>query len=85
MITLGKAVLIKPDIMPERTKTGRLIIPDTSKEMLPETGVVIQAGPACEQIREGERVKFPRKPSSVIIIDSVDHYFSYEHKIKYHE
>jgi len=82
---LGNAVLIKPDNLPERTKTGKLIIPGTSKEMLAETGIVIQAGKACKNIKIGDKVKFPRKSCSVIVIDDVDHYFTNEYKIFYYE
>lgn len=85
MQILGRAVLIKPDKLPERTETGKLVIPATSKEMLPETGTVLQAGPACKQIRVGDRVKFPRRSSSVIVIDGADHYINYEYKVFYHE
>ena len=85
MLVLGHAVLIKPDTLPERTKTGKLVIPETSKELLPETGIVIQAGTACERVKTGDKVIFPRKSSSVITIDGEDLYFSYEHKIFYNQ
>jgi co-chaperonin GroES (HSP10) len=85
MQVLGRAVLIKPDKLPARTKTGQLVIPGTSKEMLPETGTVIQAGTACKDIRDGDKVRFPRKSSSVIVIDGEDMYLTYEHKILYYE
>jgi co-chaperonin GroES (HSP10) len=83
MQVLGHAVLIKPDKIPERSKSGKLLVPETSKEMLPETGTVIQAGTACERVKTGDHVIFPRKSSSVITIDGQDLYFSYEHKIFY--
>jgi co-chaperonin GroES (HSP10) len=82
---LGTAILIKPDSLPERTETGKIVINPNSKEMLPEWGVVIQAGRACTQVRAGDRVHFPRKSASVIEIEGVTHYFTNEHKIFYHE
>ena len=85
MIVLGSAVLIKPDKLPERSETGNLIIPENSKEMLPETGTVIQAGSTCERIKVGDRVIFPRKSSSVIVIDGEDHFLNNEHKVFYNE
>jgi co-chaperonin GroES (HSP10) len=53
--------------------------------MLPGEGVVIQVGPACEQVKAGNHVKFNRKPASVIIIDEIEHYLVEEHNILYHE
>lgn len=81
----GNAILILPDKLPERTKSGMLIIPKNSKEALPEWGQVIDAGPACEEVKMGMRVLFSRKQSSVIVINDVDHYFTNEHHIKYME
>ena len=77
--------MIKPDRLPERTPKGVLIVPKSSKEMLSEWGTVIDAGPACEEVRKGMRVIFPRKQASVIVIDNVDYYFLNEHQIKYME
>jgi len=85
MKCLGTAVLIKPDKLPERTESGILIIPENSTEMLPQTGIVIQAGPACEGIKSGDHVKFPRRGSSVIVIDGEDHFLTNEHKVFYYE
>jgi len=85
MQTLGTAILIKPDKLPERTDTEQLIIPENSTEMLPQTGIVIQAGPACEGIKSGDHVKFPRRGSSVIVIDGEDHFLTNEHKVFYYE
>jgi len=81
MVTLGTSVLVLPDKLPERTPSGLLVIPKTSKELLPEIGTVIQVGRACRTIKSGDRVMFPRKTCSVISIDGVDHYFTSEHKI----
>jgi co-chaperonin GroES (HSP10) len=85
MQVLGTAVLIKPDKLPERTPQGRLVIPRSSREMLPELGTVVDAGPACEGIKKGDRVHFPRKSASVIVIDEEDFYFTNEYKIFYYE
>jgi co-chaperonin GroES (HSP10) len=85
MQTLGKAILIKPDTLPERTESGRLVIPENSEEMLPQTGVIVQAGPACEIAKVGDRVKFPRKSCSVAVIDGEDLFFTYEYKVFYYE
>jgi co-chaperonin GroES (HSP10) len=82
---LGNAVLILPDVQPERTATGRIIIPATTKELAPEEGTAIKVGPACVQVRAGDHVLFPRKSCSIADIDGVIHYFLNEPKIKYHE
>ena len=79
----GTALLIKPDKLPDRTDTGMLIIPRSSKEMLPEWGEVIEAGPACKVLLKGDRVIFSRRQASVITIDDKDFYFLNEHQIKF--
>jgi len=78
----GKAVLIKPDELPERTKGG-MLVPETSKEMLPQWGELVDVGSACKNAKIGMRVKFSRKGSSVIVIDGKDFYFTYEYKLIY--
>jgi chaperonin GroES len=80
----GTAVLILPDKLPERTPSGRLVIPRTAKD-LPQTGTVIEAGPVCEQVKAGNRVHFGRKSASVEVIDDKDHYWVQEDKIFYIE
>jgi len=100
MKVLGRVILIMPDKLPERTSTGKLVIPKNSTEippewgivipknsteMLPEWGTVMQSGVACRQVKEGDRVAFPRKLANVIVIDDKDYYLINEHKILYHE
>lgn len=84
MEVLGRSVLIKPDVLPERTSAGVLVIPENSVEMLPTWGTVVQSGPACKEVRGGMRACFPRKSSSIIVIDDSDYYFTQEHKILYY-
>ena len=79
----GTAILIMPDKVPDRTETGQLYIPKSSKEMLPEWGEIVEAGPACTVAIKGDRVIFPRKQASVITIDDKDFYFLNEHQIKF--
>jgi chaperonin GroES len=78
----GTAVLILPDKLPERTPSGRLVIPRTARD-LPQTGTVIEAGPECEQVKAGDRVHFGRKSASVINIEDKDHYWVQEDKVLY--
>jgi len=85
MKMLGKSVLIEPDVLPERTITGALVIPRNSKEMLPQWGTARDVGPSCVQVKKGDRVYFPRKVANVIVIDDKDFYIINEHKIFYHE
>jgi co-chaperonin GroES (HSP10) len=81
MEILGTAVLIKPDVLPERTKGGNLIIPRNSTEMLPELGTIIECGTECDTYKKGDYVQFPRKTASVIVIDGEDHFITNEHKL----
>jgi len=81
MKSLGKAVLILPDNPPERTRGG-LLIPATARDK-PQTGTVIDKGPECRIIVKGQRVIFPRKSASIIVIDNVDHYFINENRLLY--
>jgi len=85
MKILGTAVLIKPDKIPERTPSGNIYIPKNTKEMLPETGEVIQAGAACVRVKKGEQVQFLRKKASLIVIDEEDFFLINEHKVFYNE
>ena len=82
MKLLGKAILIKPDELPERTKGG-LLVPKTSKEEEPKTGTVLDIGNRCEYVRKGTRVIFPRANFSVIVIDGVDYYMGKENQLTY--
>lgn len=77
----GKAVLILPDKLPEKTEGG-IYIPDIhdarkSKE-LPQTGVVIDCGPECEDVGKGNRVHFARRSASVAEIDGVIYFITQE-------
>jgi len=77
----GNVVLIKPDKLPERTPTGQLIVPKNSREMLPEWGTVVDIGPECTDTKIGDKVNFPRKLASVIVIEGEDHYLLNEHRL----
>jgi len=81
----GNSILIKPDNLPEKTRSGLLEVPKSSKEMLTDHGEIIQVGPECEIARVGMRVIYPRKSASVIVIDEKDYYFVKEYQIKYTE
>lgn len=83
MEILGTAILIKPDKLPERTDTGMLVIPKNSREMLPEWGIVADCGRACEVVKKGDYINFPRKKATVIVIDDMDYYLCTEHQIFY--
>jgi co-chaperonin GroES (HSP10) len=79
----GTAILIKPDKLPERTKSGVLVVPQNSREMLPEWGTVIDHGSECDTVKIGDHINFPRKSASVITIKGEDHYFIHEHQLFY--
>lgn len=79
----GNAILIEPDKLPERTPSGQIVVPKSSKELLPEWGTVIDAGPACKDVKKGMRIIFPRKQASVMTIDDKDYYWLNEHQLKY--
>ncbi len=83
MKVLGTAVLIKPDNLPERTRAGSLVIPQNSKELLPEWGTIIDIGSECDTVKIGDKVNFPRKSANVIVIDGTDHYITNEYKLFY--
>jgi co-chaperonin GroES (HSP10) len=83
MQMLGSAVLIRPDKLPERTQSGALVVPQNSKEMLPEWGTIIDLGSECNTVKIGDKVNFPRKSANVIVIDGADHYITNEYKLFY--
>lgn len=79
----GKAVLILPDALPERTSKG-IIVPATAKEK-PNRGIVIEAGHACTEVSTGDKVHYARKSASIVMIKGVEHHFIFEDKIFYIE
>lgn len=81
----GSTVFIRPDVLPEKTASGVLIIPKNSKEMLPSWGTVEDCGPECETVKKGDRVNFPKKSASAVEIDGKDFYFTNESKLFYVE
>jgi co-chaperonin GroES (HSP10) len=81
MIAQGKAVLVLPDPIPEKT-AGGLAIPKTAKENL-KWGTVIEAGPECELTIIGNRVLFSPKSASVISIEDKEYLFIQEDKISF--
>lgn len=64
-------VILIPDPVKEGQEHG-LIIPDDSKE-LPNYATVYSAGPLCTQVKEGDRVVYPHKYGSHLLIDGKDH------------
>lgn len=74
MILQGNSVLILPDKQPERTLSGNIIIPITTKALAPEEGTIVLCGPACEEVKARMHVKFSRKTASVIEIEGKTHY-----------
>jgi co-chaperonin GroES (HSP10) len=83
MQILGNNILIKPDVLPERTSSGNLVIPKNSVEMLPQWGTIIDCGSACEKAVKGDYVNFSRRSATVIVIDDTDHYIISEHRVHY--
>lgn len=83
MEILGRAVLIKPDEVPEKT-AGGLLIPKTADNK-PNTGTVIMAGHACQEVHSGNKVHYARKAASIITIKEVEHHLIFEDKIFYIE
>ena len=77
----GRAVLILPDPMPEKTKGG-MIIPRTAKDTQ-NTGVVVDCGPECELVDQGDKIIFLKKTTSKVEIDGVEHCFGLESCIQY--
>jgi len=77
----GRAVLILPDPMPEKTKGG-LAIPKTA-ENTGNTGVIVNCGPECNDAEKGKRVIFLKKNTSKMEIDGIEHFFGMESCIQY--
>ena len=77
----GKAVLILPESLPEKSEGG-IHIPETVKEQ-PIIGNVVGCGPGCEDVAPGNRVQYKRKGASIMIIDDVEHHFITEEQIVY--
>lgn len=86
MKLLGKAVLIKPDSNPARTRRGLLLSPTAMDKYVkgrPQPGTVIGYGPECENVTKGTRCLFPTRNASVIVLDDMDYYLIEEDRITY--
>lgn len=81
MILQGRSILILPESNPEKTEGG-IHIPATAKEQ-PLIGKAVLCGPGCEDVKQGNRVQYNRKGSSIINIDGVEHHFIVEDQIAY--
>jgi len=81
MKATGKAVLILPDEAPKKTKKG-VIIP-LSVKADQETGLVIDCGSECDEVKPGDKVIFSSKPTSSIVVNDKDHFFGLESCIQY--
>ncbi len=77
----GKAVLILPENLPEKSEGG-IHIPETVKEQ-PIIGKVIDRGPGCEDVSPGDRVQYKRKGASILIMDDIEYHFITEEQIVY--
>jgi len=75
----GKSVLIKPDSNPEKTKGG-IVIADTVKNRN-NTGIVVDIGIACEEVRKGDKVYYPFNKASLYEKEGVEYHFIMEHDI----
>ena len=82
MLTLqGKALLVLPDKLPEKTKGG-LLVPETVKEK-PITGIVKACGPICKEVEVGKRIMYARKAASIVTMDGIDYNLIAEDKTFY--
>lgn len=79
----GNSVLILPDKQPEKTLSGNIIIPETTKALAPEEGIVVKVGPACEEVKARMHVIFTKQGMSLVEIEGVLHYMGGESQIKF--
>lgn len=74
----GKAILVKPDEAPEKSKGG-IVAPVMAKK--PDSGVVLQCGPGCEITKPKDNIQYKRKGASIITIDGDEHHFIIEEQV----
>lgn len=77
----GKAVLILPESLPEKSDGG-IHIPATVKEQ-PMIGKIVACGPGCEDVSLGNRVQYKRASASTMIMDDKEYHFITEDQIVY--
>jgi chaperonin GroES len=58
VIPMGNRVLIKQDPKIETASNGLIYLPEAEQHQ-PPLGIVISAGPKCEQVKEGDYVQWP--------------------------
>ena len=76
----GQSILVLPDYKPEKTDK-RIFIPIESKD--PPTGLVIDCGEGCTQVKKGDKIYYYRKGASIIYLDDVAHHFIIEEQVHY--
>lgn len=77
---LGDRVIIKPDVVENKTKSGLLVTGDASREEM-ITGTVVSVGLGKEgtavmppEMKDGAKVMFLKYSASSIDVDGVEHY-----------
>ncbi|MGI5898102.1 MAG: co-chaperone GroES [Candidatus Dojkabacteria bacterium] len=74
---LGKKVLVKPDVIEEKTSGGLVLPPSSTEGEKPETGVIVKLGEGTFKgkkvvfdVKVGDRVYFKKYSPDEIEIDS---------------
>jgi chaperonin GroES len=73
VIPMGNRVLIKQDPKIETVQNGLIYLPETEQHQ-PPLGIVISAGPKCEQVKEGDYVQWPMEVNATAFMhDDEEH------------
>jgi len=69
--TVKNRIIILPDEVSNKTDSG-FILPDEAKQP-PMYGSVVDAGPDCKYVKNGDKIIFPKGYGSKLDINKVEH------------
>lgn len=67
---IGDRILVRPELMDERTASGLIIIPDTARKEVASVGRVLRVGPGKWQA-DGTRAQMPVKEGDRIVYNAM--------------
>lgn len=72
-------VIVVPDKVEERKING-IIIPDMAQDK-PDRGVILSVGELATEIKEGDKVIYPKQGGTKIKVDDVEYIIFHEHEL----
>jgi chaperonin GroES len=78
VVPVGKRIVVLPEALEEKTKSG-IIIPDTAKKEKPARGTVVAVGEKLDGVSVGDTVVFSKYAAEEVHVDE-DTYLVIKHE-----